>query len=359
MEYNRMNIRNTVHNLIKYFKLQNETPSREEIAEVWNKIQEGIDKKKKKRVRKYILTATASAAAFIGCLWLGIEWYSFNNKPDISIIAAQMSNETTEAKDIRLIVSQEEVFHVERGSTVTYSKNGTVSVNEKKVSKTTAEEDSYNQLIVPKGKYARLILADGSSLHVNAGTKVVYPKNFEKNKREIFVDGEIFIDVRRDESAPFIVKTAQFEVQVLGTAFDIKAYSDTFEDAEVVLVRGKVNVKSKSGKELALSPDNKATISPDGLIEKSSINAKEYILWTQGIMLLNDNPLDVIFTNLSRYYGIDIHYTEDISKIKITGKIDLECGIGEVLKRMSAIGEFSFSKQENTYMIEPLKVIAQ
>ena len=59
---------------------------------------------------------------------------------------------------------------------------------------------------------------------------------------------KFFIDVKRDESAPFIVKTAQFDVQVLGTAFDIKAYSGTFENAEVVLVRGKVNVKSKSGR---------------------------------------------------------------------------------------------------------------
>ena len=84
--------------------------------------------------------------------------------------------------------------------------------------------------------------------------------------------------------APFIVKTAQFDVQVLGTAFDIKAYSGTFENAEVVLVRGKVNVKSKSGKELVLSPDNKATILSDGLIEESSVNAEEYVLWTKGIL---------------------------------------------------------------------------
>lgn len=338
--------------------MQNETPSQKEMAEIWSKIKEGIEKKKRRRRKKYILVAIALAAAFIGCIWLGLEWSSFNDKSDISMIAAQMSNESIEGEDIRLIVSQEEVLHVKKGSTVTYSQDGIVSVDEEKVSKNVTE-NLYNQIIVPKGKYTRLILADGSSLHINAGTKVIYPKHFEKSKREIFVDGEIFIDVKRDESAPFVVKTAQFEVQVLGTAFDIKAYSDTFENAEVVLVRGKVNVKSKSGKELSLSPDDKAVILSDGLIEKSSVDAEEYVLWTKGILSLNNDPLNVVLAKLSRYYGVDIHCTDNISDIKIAGKIDLECGIDEALKRISVTGRFSFSKQENVYMLKPLETIVQ
>lgn len=274
------------------------------------------------------------------------------------MIAVQMSNESIEGEDIRLIVSEKEVHHVKKGATVAYSQEGIVSVDEEKVSKNTTK-DLYDQIIVPKGKYTRLILADGSSLHINAGTKVIYPKRFEKNRREIFVDGEIFIDVKRDESAPFIVKTAQFDVQVLGTAFDIKAYSGTFENAEVVLVRGKVNVKSKSGKELVLSPDNKATILSDGLIEESSVNAEEYVLWTKGILSLNNDPLNVILAKLGRYYGVDIDCTDDISTIKIAGKIDLECGIEAALKRISATGGFSFLKQESAYMLKPLEKIVQ
>ena len=358
MKYSRMDIRNIVRNLIDYFKMQNETPSQKEMAEIWSKIKEGIEKKKRRRRKKYTLVTIAFAAAFIGCIWLGLEWFSFNDKSDISIIAAQMSNESIEGEDIRLIVSQEEVLHVKKGSTVTYSQDGIVSVDEEKVSKNVTE-NLYNQIIVPKGKYTRLILADGSSLHINAGTKVIYPKHFEKSKREIFVDGEIFIDVKRDEAAPFVVKTAQFEVQVLGTAFDIKAYSDTFENAEVVLVRGKVNVKSKSGKELSLSPDDKAVILSDGLIEKSSVDAEEYVLWTKGILSLNNDPLNVVLAKLSRYYGVDIHCTDNISDIKIAGKIDLECGIDEALKRISVTGRFSFSKQENVYMLKPLETIVQ
>ena len=70
MKYNRMDIRNTIRNLINYFKMQNETPSQEEMAEIWGKIKEGIEKKKQRRKKKYILVTLASAAAFVGCIWV-------------------------------------------------------------------------------------------------------------------------------------------------------------------------------------------------------------------------------------------------------------------------------------------------
>ena len=313
--------------------------------------------------RRHLLlywSASAAVAAILLFLFMTVDWRMKDDRlEEIAFTLKEVSDETEE---IQLIFSDDKTVTVDKGAIVAYNTNGVVSINEQQVDNGQVNEDKsdgYNRLIVPKGKYTRLILADGSSLHINAGTKVIYPKRFEKNRREIFVDGEIFIDVKRDESAPFIVKTAQFDVQVLGTAFDIKAYSGTFENAEVVLVRGKVNVKSKSGKELVLSPDNKATILSDGLIEESSVNAEEYVLWTEGILSLNNDPLNVILAKLGRYYGVDIDCTDDISTIKIAGKIDLECGIEAALKRISATGGFSFLKQEGAYTLKPLEKIVQ
>ena len=358
MKYSKIDIRNTVRNLIDYFKMQNEVPSQKEIVEVWSKIKEGVEKKKQRRKERYILVAITSAAAFIGCIWLGIEWYSFNNKSDISVIAAQMSNESIEGEDIRLIVSEKEVHHVKKGATVAYSQEGIVSVDEEKVSKNTTK-DLYDQIIVPKGKYTRLVLSDGTQMYVNAGTKVVYPRVFSKKSREIYVEGEVFLNVTPDKRVPFIVQTSGFDVQVLGTAFDINAYSDTSDDAEVVLLHGKVNIKSRSGKELILTPDNKATILSNGLIRKSHVNAEEYILWTKGILSLNNEPLRVILAKLSRYYGVSIHCSEEISQVIMSGKIDLECGIHEALERLSSTGGFTSVKQNNIYILKPLEEIVQ
>lgn len=358
MDNNKINVRNTIRRLIDYFRMQEEVPSLEETSDLWNRIRSGIEKKRQKRQRRYILMTLTSAAALIGLLWLGVNRQLRQDKQDLSIIAAKLVKESVESDDIQLIVSQEKVLHVNKGATVAYSQDGAIRVDEEKVSQN-ATEELYDQIIVPKGKFTRLILADGSSLHINAGTKVIYPKRFEKNRREIFVDGEIYIDVKKDESAPFIVKTAQFDVRVLGTAFDIKAYNDTPENAEVVLVRGKVNVKSNAGKELQLSPNNKATILANGLIEKSPVNAEEYVLWTKGILSLNNDQLSVILAKLSRYYGVDINCGKDISTIRIDGKIDLECGIDKALERISTTGGFSFLKQENSYMLKLLENTAK
>ena len=68
MKYSKIDIRNTVRNLIDYFKMQNEVPPQKEIVEVWSKIKEGVEKKKQRRKERYILVAITSAAAFIGCI---------------------------------------------------------------------------------------------------------------------------------------------------------------------------------------------------------------------------------------------------------------------------------------------------
>ena len=80
--------------------------------------------------------------------------------------------------------------------------------------------------IVPVGRRSSITFADGTRLWVNSGSKVVYPVKFAKEKREIFVEGEIYLHVSRDEQKPFIVKTHQMDIKVLGTQFNVTAYEN-------------------------------------------------------------------------------------------------------------------------------------
>lgn len=76
-------------------------------------------------------------------------------------------------------------------------------------------------MVIPRGKRSVLTFSDGSKVWVNAGTRVIYPTEFEKDKREIYVDGEIYIEVARDEERPFYVRTKDMNVRVLGTKFNV------------------------------------------------------------------------------------------------------------------------------------------
>lgn len=350
MRYSKTDIRNTLRRLADYFKMQEDPSSEEEMAELWSKIEAGLDRKERRRHRHYLLTSAAVAAALTGVVWLGVKWYFLDNRSDISTIALQMIDKSVAHDDIQLL-SQGESIAVKEGATVTYSSDGTVNVDKEKVADVvTGDDNLYDQIIVPKGKYTRLVLADGSSLHINAGTKVVYPKRFAKNRREIFVDGEILIDVKRDESAPFFVKTSRFEVEVLGTAFNVSAY-DEDDYGEVVLVRGAVKLKDNRKNTLKLSPNQLASVT-DGVISgKKEVNAQDYIAWTEGLFVLNTEPLERVFLKLERYYGVRIEYDTTVKEMMVCGTLDLNYPLEEVLSRIAVTVPIRYESTSTGFLI--------
>lgn len=309
---------------------------------------------KRKKYSIGIWSSVAAVAAVFILVFLLTDRGGWESDAKLEQIAVSLKDLSNSTEEIQLIMNNEKTVEVERGSTVEYQKDGTVSINEKKVENEQANETEdikYNRLLVPKGKYTYVILADGTKMCVNAGTKVVYPTTFSEKHREIYVDGEVYLDVAHNEKVPFIVNTADFNVQVLGTVFNVNAYSDSPELKEVVLAQGKVNVTSKKGNNLTLAPNDKATVSNDGSLLKSVVNAEEYMLWTKGILSLKNEELHTVLIRLSHYYGVDIKCSDDIAAVNITGKIDLECDIDEVLRRISATGGFSTSMAGNTYVL--------
>lgn len=350
MGYSKIDIRNTLRRLIDYFKTQEDLSSNEEMAELWNRIENGLDWKERRRRWHYMLGYAAASAALISFVWLGSEWRFFHSRSNISTVASRMIGESATYGDIQLF-SQGESIPVKKGATITYSLDGTVKVGKEKILDIVPKEDDlYDQIIVPKGKFTRLILADGSSLYINAGTKVVYPKHFEKDRREIFVDGEIFIDVKHDESAPFYVKTSRFEVEVLGTAFNVSAY-DEDNYGEIVLLRGAVKLKDNKKKTMKLSPNQLASVS-DGVISgKKKVNAEDYIAWTKGLYVLNTESLERVFLKLERYYGSHIECDTAVKGMMVCGVLDLNYSLEEVLSRIAITAPIRFESTPTGFLV--------
>lgn len=103
------------------------------------------------------------------------------------------------------------------------------------------EEAQWLEMKVPHGQKSELILADGTCLHLNAGSRVTYPSEFIGKERRIFVDGEVFAEVAKDPENPFIIASGDVDVKVLGTTFNFKAYDNT-ECVELLLLEGKVQM---------------------------------------------------------------------------------------------------------------------
>ena len=159
------------------------------------------------------------AASFVGIVWGAVyTWKLLTYQEPLAAIEMVQRPDST-SNTIQLVLSKQESIPLTgEDANVIYDKSGNIKVNSKnlKVAKKQDEqvrsdnghvskEPKFNQLVVPVGKRSSLVLADGTKIWVNSGSRVVYPVAFEKEKREIYVDGEVFLDVTENKACPFIV----------------------------------------------------------------------------------------------------------------------------------------------------------
>ncbi|MEG2514244.1 MAG: FecR family protein, partial [Bacteroidaceae bacterium] len=195
---------------------EREFPDAESQTRVWQAIQtEIIRKKRRRRVFLYSSIAVASSVLLL-LIFPNIIWKSQEKDPLLSYVEQLKQRKATfnGQKEIILELGKNNIVTVQSDDSIMHSSNGDVYVNQRTMnqaneltSKTENSEEIYNQLSVPLGKRIKLRLSDGTNLWVNSGTRVVYPITFKQRRREIFVDGEVYLDVAHDTERPFLVRT--------------------------------------------------------------------------------------------------------------------------------------------------------
>lgn len=313
-----------------------EQPVQEEILLSWQEIDRQTSKLTvpfMSRI-KWMLSAAASIAILFS---VGFFFWDTNEDTALSLALLEKEVPAQYAKEI-VLVAENEKMHLKDDSSIKYESDGKSNVGENVLNKETSgqtekeTEDKINQIIVPKGRKANITFSDGTKMYVNAGTRVVYPAVFKKDKREILVEGEVFLEVTKDISRPFIVKTNGFDVKVLGTQFNICAYKDD-QSASVVLVSGSVEVKTGKNEKAKLTPNQLIEINEKGTDIKN-VDVFEYICWKDNMMMLNDRRAGEVFDKLARYYGRPIQYDNTIKDIPISGKLDLREDMEDVVNIM-------------------------
>lgn len=347
------NCKNSIYKLIRkissYIDVKEDINSISAKQELWKIIEVKVEKRRLKQRLKRRLIQQFSIAASVASIIIFVALFSpirsSFSEPDLSEIAANLDVNIDSLDEVQLIISNDAIL-VDEGSLISYSNTGVVGVNKKIVdSKVVAvdNENDYNKVIVPKGKRVSLLLSDGSKLDVNSGTKVIYPRTFKNNIREIFVDGEIFIDVAQNKDAPFVVRTLKFNVHALGTAFNVRAYSIEMNGiAEVVLAHGKVRVKAKTGDKIEIQANQMVSLSDGEIKGSKSVDALKYTSWRDGVLDLGVLSLQATFSRLIQFYGVKIECDAKIKDTKIYGKLDLDHSIEEVLKSLSITVPFVY-----------------
>jgi ferric-dicitrate binding protein FerR (iron transport regulator) len=180
-----------------------------------------------------------------------------------------------------------------------------------------------NKLVVPKGKRSSLLLADGSIIWINSGTTVEFPSTFRgMDKRKIKVDGEIYIEVEKDTLRPFLVETPRFDVSVLGTKFNVMAYSED-QVQHVTVAEGLVSVYAENENQKEFVGINQQLSMSKNETTLKEVDVYNYISWKDGVLRFESEPLRNILERLSRYYDIQLNYESDIETIRCSGKLYL------------------------------------
>ena len=311
---------------------------------LYQKIEDSISKSY--RVRRRIVQYL-SAAAVVLVLIVGTLFIDKDSKPSV-ITNEYIIGENLGEEEIKLLVGGD-VINLNQNSEIEQAEGQmayTDNSNTKKIVKT--EGVQMNKLIVPNGKRSSLVLADGSKVWINSGTELEFPSKFDETTRDIFVKGEIYIDVAESQSQPFIVHTKGFDVKVFGTSFNVSAYCDE-EESSVVLVEGSVELNTPEHS-LKMLPNEMVKVSAEKM-SKEEIDVSLYTSWIKGVFIFDGTSICEVLKKVGRYYNISFSETQNIPNKKITGKLYLSENIDDVLSSISILTSSEYKREDNIIKI--------
>ncbi len=214
------------------------------------------------------------------------------------------------------------------------------------------EPTSAQTIIVPAGQRVNLLLPDGTNVWLNAGTRMTYPLSFATHTREITLDGEAYLEVSHDERCPFIVHTQAMDVKVLGTKFNVEAYSCQ-QRYETTLMEGKVRIgfPGKDESAIQLSAGNKVRLQ-NGQFRTDSVSDYNVYRWKEGLYCFRDKSFVDILKDLERYFDLSIQLKKaGIAEVTLTGKFRISEGLDYILRVLQNEVTFTYHREKENQII--------
>lgn len=177
-------------------------------------------------------------------------------------------------------------------------------------------------------------LEDGTVVHLNHSSSLVYPEHFEDDNRTVRLEGEAYFVVAKDRQRPFYVLTSSGIVKEYGTSFNVNTYTPGF--TKVVLVEGSVGLKSNQGGETMLKPGELAVMSgSSSKVEISKVDVMPYVAWNNGRYVFMDTSLEQLMNVIGYWYGLNIHFEAHTDRDKrFTGDIDQRQNLSTLLNAL-------------------------
>lgn len=298
-----------------------------EITDVPEDVLEGIrmrasvpSGKKRRRQLYWIFSTVTSVAAVV--LFVFFLNRNKNVQPDYETYLSKVASST----EIVLAIGEEEAIEIQDSmAVVSYdTQKRRIQINDTLEIEQKQKEETLNTIRIPYGKRSLLVLADGTRVHLNSGSSLVYPSNFTGDKREVYLEGEGYFEVQKEaDERKFLVHTAYKTIEVTGTQFDV-LIDKTLQKFEAVLVSGKIAVDSEAGT-LQLTPKQCYNFSADTRNEDlKEVDVSNYISWIDGKLKFDRLPLHEVLYKLEKVYNIKITLVNpEYLDYQVSGMLDL------------------------------------
>ncbi|WP_341838109.1 FecR domain-containing protein [Chitinophaga pollutisoli] len=234
---------------------------------------------------------------------------------------------------VKLDEQSEGVFAREDGAVIRKNKNGEITYTHDG----TASTGVFNTITTPRGGQYRLILADGTKVWLNAASWLKFPAVFQGANRSVEVYGEVYFEVAKDMKRPFVVKSRNQEVEVLGTHFNMNTYEDEPFD-KTTLLEGSIKISSLGADghvhaTQILTPSQIAAIEKgSSSIRVTAADVEEAVAWKNGYFKFHKTDLKSFMRQVSRWYNLEVVYQGNFDQDLFSGKINRTDSVSGVLK---------------------------
>ena len=300
------------------------------------------------RIRKIGFRVAASVAVLVA---LGGVYLFMSTPTKENMLAENTPIIRANYPQARLVLSTGEVIDLTKNTDNIVEKDGSVvAIDTNKAlvynqsGNVETEKPIYNKVIVPRGGEFFLTLSDGTGVWLNAESRLRYPVAFTGKERKVEMEGEVYFEVAKNKEKPFIVTVNGVDIRVLGTSFNVSAYQ---EEVVATLVEGKVQLK-KGNEQVILSPNQQAIWSDDEFRVKQ-VDARNYVLWKEGIFYFEDVDLETILDDMARWYNVNVFYMNPaLKEMKFSVEIRRYGDINEILRRIEQTKRVKFEIKDRT-----------
>lgn len=319
-----------------------------DIAEAYLKV---LEKRRSGHNRRIVRRVSAVAASLALFLAMGILFFPRDQKPGRELLqqaGAKIADSIVPGgmkAELRLADGSTVCLSGGRMDSLPEQSGSAIVAGDKGVSyedRQPMNELVYNTLRIPRGGEYSLILGDGTVVFLNSETELRYPVQFVGDERRVFLSGEAYFEVKRNEAKPFIVETEHSKVEVLGTSFNLRSYSDE-EKVAATLVEGKVRLVSDDNKNISLMPGEQGVVDKMGHLTKREVDTYIYTAWKDGSFVFRKQPLEEVMRIIARWYDVNVYFIDASQRnISFSGNIKRYDDFEKIIEMLQMTGSTRF-----------------